>query len=220
MPRPARLLLSKSYYHIMTRGNNKNIVFRKDEDFRYYLRLLKKYKAELSFDLYHFCLMPNHVHLLVQTKKAEDFSLFMKKINLAYFHHFKQNYGWVGHFWQDRFKSQPIGKDAYFIQCGKYIELNPVRKGLVMKPDSYKYSSYGYYANGEKNKLITEDFFYKELGIDNKIRREKYQKIMIDETVIENYIRPVWGSREQRYNERNKKDKFLKKHKFQSISKK
>lgn len=213
MPRPARLLLSKSCYHIMTRGNNKNIVFRSDDDYLYYLKLLKKYKLELPFDLYHYCLMPNHVHMLIQTKRANDFSVFMKKINLAYFHHFKQYYGWIGHFWQDRFKSQPVGKDSYFIQCGKYIELNPVRKKLVSDPKKYQFSSYKFYAEGDNNNLITEDIFYKELDIDVTKRCRIYQEMILDETIIKNYTKQVWGSREQRYNERNKKSKYVLRHK-------
>ena len=75
--------------------------------------------------------MPNHTHMQIKTKSASDFAIFMKKLNLAYFHHYKREYDWVGHFWQDRYKSQPIGKDEYFIQCGKYIELNAVRAGIV-----------------------------------------------------------------------------------------
>ena len=131
MPRPPRLLLSRSFYHIMTRGNNRNVVFRANEDYYYFLELVTKYKQEHPFDLYHYCLMPNHTHLLVQTRKANDFSLFMKRLNLAYFHHYRQLYNWVGHFWQDRYKSQPVGKDAYFTQCGKYIELNPTKPSII-----------------------------------------------------------------------------------------
>lgn len=114
MSRPPRLLLSHSFYHVMTRGNNRNTVFRNHSDYIYYMSLIKKYKQDLPYDLYYYCLMPNHVHLLIQTKQAQKFSLFMKKINLAYFHYFRKHYGWVGHFWQDRFKSQPVGKDDYF----------------------------------------------------------------------------------------------------------
>jgi putative transposase len=69
----------------------------------------------------------------------------MKKLNPAYYHHYRQEYGWVGHFWQGRYRCQQVGKDAYFIQCGKYIELNPVRSGIVEKPEDYQYSSYGYF---------------------------------------------------------------------------
>lgn len=213
MSRQPRLLLSKSYYHIMTRGNNRNIVFKSSGDYLYYLKLLRKFKLELDFDLYHYCLMPNHVHLLVQTKKSKDFSLFMKKINLAYFHHYRQEYGWIGHFWQDRFKSQPVGKDNYFIQCGKYIELNPVRKGLVEKPENWRFSSYNFYANGAKNDLLTEDFLFDGLGGNDVERRGKYEKIIIDEIVNIDYIRKIWGSAKERYNEQNKESKYFNRHK-------
>lgn len=204
MPRPARILLSKSYYHVMTRGNNRNIVFRNDEDYAYYLELIARYKKEHPFDLFHYCLMPTHVHQLAQTGDARDFAIFMKKINLAYFHHYRQAYGWVGHFWQDRYKSQAVGKDAYFIQAGKYIELNPLRKGLVEKPQDYRYSSYSFYAFGTPNDLITPDFFYKTLGKNNEQRRKKYQDLIMNEAIVNNYHSKVWGSFPQRKNEYQK----------------
>lgn len=204
MPRSPRLLLSQSYYHVMTRGNNKNIVFKKDEDYLYYLSLIKRYKPEHPFDLYHYCLMPNHVHMLVKTNKASDFSNFMKKINLAYFHYYHRKYTWVGHFWQDRFKSQPVGKDGYFIQCGKYIELNPIRKGMVKKSEDYKYSSYSYYARGLLNSLMTEDIFYQGIGEDNLNRQKNYQDMLIEEIVARSYSKSVWGSSYQQYHESQK----------------
>lgn len=204
MPRAQRFLLSQSYYHIMTRGNNRNIVFKSNEDYQYYLKLISKYKLEHPFDLYHYCLMPNHTHFLIQTKKAFDFSVFMKKLNLAYFHHYRQEYSWIGHFWQDRFKSQAVGKDVYFIQCGKYIELNPVRFNIVEKPEEYRYSSYLYYADGKPNHLITLDFMYKEMGNDNIERQKQYQKLIIDQIIEESYNKNTWGSDQQRYQEMQK----------------
>lgn len=204
MPRPPRLLLPKTYYHIITRGNNQNVVFKADLDYHYYLKLLRRYKEELFFDLYHYCLMPSHVHLLIQTKDAGNFSLFMKKINLAYFHYYHNKYGWVGHFWQGRFKSQPIGKDDYFIQCGKYIELNPIRAGIVKKPEEYDFSSYNYYVLGKRNNLLTDDIFYEELGKSQKERQKNYQKMIVEEMILENKDRDVWGSVKQIYHERKK----------------
>src|SRR3990167_5716231 len=188
MPRTPRLLLPSSNYHIMTRGNNRNIVFKSENDYEYYLYLLRKYKEELPFDLYHYCLMSNHVHLLVRTRKAKDFSLFMKKINLAYFHYFRQHYGWIGHFWQDRYKSQPVGKDEYFIQCGKYIELNPVRKKIIDDPADYRYSSYKYYAYGEKNDLITTDMMYDDESASSKDKQENYRNMLVDEIIVSSYL--------------------------------
>ena len=204
MPRTPRFLLSKSYYHIITRGNNRNIVFKEQEDYLFFLGLIDKYKKEHPFDLYHYCLMPNHVHFLIKTGNAAGFSVFMKKLNLAYFHYFKKKYGWTGHFWQGRFKSQPVGKDEYFIQCGKYIELNPIRAGLVKDPKKYSYSSYNYYAQGQKDKLITEGLFYKGLGADERERRINYQQLVVDEIIHRAYIKSIWGSDNQRYKERQK----------------
>lgn len=201
MPRPPRLLLSHSFYHIMTRGNNRHIVFKSDLDYQYFLGLITKYKKDHPFDLYHYCLMPNHIHLQIKTNKASDFSTFMKKLNLAYFHHFRQNYNWFGHFWQDRFKSQPIGKDKYFIQCGKYIELNPLRKNLLKDLKDYHYSSYRYYAFGKADKLISEDMFYKDLGKNAVERQKNYRDILIEENILATYKSKAWGSAEQRYNE-------------------
>ncbi|HOX41832.1 MAG TPA: transposase [bacterium] len=204
MPRPPRLLLSQSYYHVMTRGNNRHSVFEFADDYYYYLDLIGKYKGEHPFDLFHYCLMPNHTHFLVKTNKATDFSTFMKRLNLAYFHYYRKQYDWIGHFWQDRFKSQFVGKDSYFIQCGKYIELNPVRAGMANAPEEYQYSSYRYYSQGQKNSLISRDIFYDEMGNDEKERQENYRKITIDDIVVSNYLKPVWGSDHQRYNETKK----------------
>ncbi|MFH1910337.1 MAG: transposase [bacterium] len=204
MPRPPRHLLSHSYYHIMTRGNNKNVVFRSDNDYRYFLDLIVKYKTEHPFELYHYCLMPSHTHLQIQTQNASDFSVFMKKLNLAYFHHYKKNYGWVGHFWQDRFKSQAVGKDGYFIQCGRYIELNPVRKGLTQKPEEWQYSSCSFYAQGQPDALITPDFLYEGLSGNALDRQSKYSSLLIDPIVEESYCKSIWGSDLQRYREGEK----------------
>lgn len=188
----------------MTRGNNRNVVFKSDEDFQYYLSLVAKYKIEHPFDLYHYCLMPNHTHFLIQTKKAADFSVFMKKLNLAYFHHFNQEYGWIGHFWQDRYKSQAVGKDAYFIQCGKYIELNPVRAKMVGKPEDYQYSSYKFYTEGKTNHLITPDFIYEELGHSETEKQKQYQDLVVGQEIEDSYRKNAWGSSRQQYQERQK----------------
>jgi len=188
----------------MARGNNKNKVFRKDEDFEYYLSLIKKYKDKMPFDLFHYCLMPTHVHKLIRTRNAEDFSVYMKKINLAYFHYYRRKYGWVGHFWQGRFKSQPVGKDEYFIQCGKYIELNPVRKGFANDPKDYQYSSYGYYSTGRDDPLLTTDIFYETLGNNLTDRQKAYRDLVIDDSILSSYSKKSWGSKDQRHNETRK----------------
>lgn len=204
MPRPPRLLLSQSYYHIMVRGNNRNRIFRRSSDYYKYLELIARYKIEHPFKLFHYCLMPNHAHLLVKTNKATDFASFMKKLGLAYMYHYKREYGWIGHFWQDRYKSQPVGKDEYFIQCGKYIELNPVHAGLVKLPQEYEFSSFRFYSQGLSSYLLTTDPFYKDMGKTSNDRKSQYLNLVISDYVNESYLKQTWGSPSQRYNENKK----------------
>ncbi len=210
MPREPRFLLSKSYYHIMTRGNNKKIVFKEKNDYFFYLNLIKKYKKEHPFDLYHYCLMSNHTHLLIKTLIGFGFSVFMKKINLSYYQYFKSKYNWTGSFWQGRYKSQPIGKDEYFIQCGKYIELNPARANIVKNPEDYPYSSYNYYAKGKEDDIITEDPFYLDLGRSKQEKQDNYKRIIISDIIKESYSKPAWGSDIQRQRERQKINRKIK----------
>ncbi len=209
MPRIPRILLSQSFYHIMARGNNKNIIFKEGRDYCYFLSLILKYKKEHPFNIYHYCLMPNHVHFLIQTQKGADFSVFMKKLNLSYFYYYKKKYGWVGHFWQNRFKSQPVGKDNYFMQCGKYIELNPVRANIVEDPKDYLYSSYNYYVEGREDMLLTDDFFYEGFGKDKERRQINYKEMFVDAIVEKNYNKKIWGSDGQRYMEKRKINRKL-----------
>lgn len=170
----------------MNRGNNGQTIFTCDDDYRYYLEKLSDLKSEHPFELIHYCLMGTHTHMLVKISKQTDFSIFSKRLNLSYANYYKRNYGLTGHFWQGRFKSQLISGDSYFMQCGKYIELNPVRAKIVEKPGNYEFSSYRHYALGENNTLVSDDMFYNELGSDIKERCKKYRDLIISEIVAEN----------------------------------
>lgn len=167
----------------MNRGNDGRQIFTCEEDYQYYLDKLLELKTEHPFDLSHYCLMSTHVHFLVKIIKETDFSIFSKRLNLSYTNYFKRNYGALGHFWQGRFKSQLISSDIYLLQCGKYIELNPVRAGIAETPEEYRWSSYQHYSLGKKNHLITQDIFYDEFGKDQEERQKNYSKLMIDEVI-------------------------------------
>jgi len=120
MPRTARIAPQEFVYHILTRGNNKQDVFKDDEDFLKYIDIIKKYKEKYLFKLYHYVLMTNHVHLVMETTEAGgELAQIMKGINLSYAQHYKKKYKYTGHFWQDRFKSIIISKDFGLRQlCG------------------------------------------------------------------------------------------------------
>ena len=153
MPRRARLILDNVCYHIITRGNQKQTVFRDEADNRAYLKLVSKYRDRYKFKIYGWCLMNNHVHMVIE---SDLLGKTMHGINLSYAQYFKYKYKTVGHFWQDRYKSYVIQKDEYLINCISYIEYNPVRAKIALRPEDYEWSSYTARILGEKNKLLNE----------------------------------------------------------------
>ncbi len=180
MPRLARIYTDEGVFHILTRGNNKQNIFNSSEDFSVYKSLFKKLKEEHPFRLYHYCLMTNHIHLIIETNPKTDLSKFMKRINLAYYGHYKKKYKYAGHFWQDRFKSFLISKDEYLIACGLYIERNPVKAKIVKSPHLYEHSSYNYYAYGQKDNLLDPNPLYKDLSDKDIKRQELYRNLILD----------------------------------------
>lgn len=148
MPRGARLVIDNACYHIITRGINKMSIFRDELDYGKYLALVKKYKEKFDFMLYGWCLMNNHVHMLME---SNNLSKVMHSIDLSYAQYFRYKYKGAGHFWQDRFKSYVIQKDAYLINCITYIEYNPIRAKIVLRPEDYRWSSYSARILGNSN---------------------------------------------------------------------
>jgi putative transposase len=143
--------------------------------FRYFLDRIKKAKQQYGFRLYHYCLMPNHVHLLIQTAKAQDFPKIMQGLLQGFGRWFKSRHGYVGHVWQGRYKSPLIGDESYFLEVGRYIERNPVRAGLVTRPEDFPWSSYAMYAYGHSNELVDEDPYYHRIGSDTHRRQIAYR---------------------------------------------
>ena len=188
MPRAARILPEVGFLHVISRGNNHRKLFFRHQDYKIYYQLLVRLKYEESVRIFHYCLMSNHVHLLVGISQKSDLSNFMKRLNLKYFYHYRKRCNYVGHLWQDRFKSKLIDKDEYFIQCGKYIELNPVRANMVNMPEDYLCSSYRYYSLGLKDKVVDEDPFYGDLGNNYLSKQIAYRKMVISEIIPEKII--------------------------------
>ncbi|MFA5063336.1 MAG: transposase [Candidatus Omnitrophota bacterium] len=149
MPRTARVTIENGCYHIITRGNQKQKVFVEHRDYEKYLSLLARYKKKYRFKLYCFCLMPNHVHLVIEVNNTYVLNKIMRSLNLSYTLYFNLKYNKVGHLWQDRFKSKIIEKDAYLIGCMNYIEANPIRASLVANLTEYKWSSYNLHYNND-----------------------------------------------------------------------
>ena len=147
MPRAARKKSASDIYHVMVRGVNKQNIFTSDADYVKYLKILCECKQISGVTIYAYCLMPNHVHLLVKSG-AEDLDLFMKRIGTRYAVWYNKKYGRVGHLFQDRFKSENVEDDRYFLTVLRYIIRNPVNAGIEDEPGHYKWSSYRAYLEG------------------------------------------------------------------------
>jgi len=141
MPRGPRLQFPGGVYHVICRGNNRECIFRDDADRQRYLKLLRGYRDRWSAVIHAYVLMPNHVHLLIETP-TRPLSEFMRGLNTAYTMGFNRRYRRVGHVFQGRYKSYVVEKDAYLLELTRYIHLNPVRAGLVDRPERYPWSSY------------------------------------------------------------------------------
>jgi putative transposase len=172
MGRIARVLIENGVYHIVARGNNKQNIFKKHQDYSFYLHLLQRYRLKYEVKIYHYALMPNHVHMIIEANPKPLIS-FMHGISLSYAQHFQKKYTCIGHFWQDRYKSHIIEKEVYLARCARYIELNPVRAQIAARPEDYPYSSYNFYAWGKKSDIITPDPLY--LDSDSNIQKRQIQ---------------------------------------------
>ncbi len=144
MTRQARKLSNTGIYHIIMRGNERKNVFEDSDDKQRFLDGIKTKREESSFLLYAYCLMDNHVHLLLNTNHA-DLAEIMKSIAVRYASFYNWKYNRVGHVFQDRFKSEPIEDDRYLLAVVRYIHNNPIKAGMVGKLADYEWSSFPKY---------------------------------------------------------------------------
>ena len=187
MPRTKRLIPVDSAMHITCRGNNKQNVFQNSADKYCYYGLMRDLKEENHVKLFHYCLMDNHAHIILWLDEHTRLSRFMKQLNLSYYKYFEKSYGHCGHLFQSRFGGAVIDSERYLLQCGKYISLNPVRAGIVSRPEEYRFSSYNHYAYGKFDALITDDPLYVALSDSAEKRQESFIKYIIDEKVVNSH---------------------------------
>jgi len=181
MPRNQRVLSKNGTYHVMMRGNERKNLFHDQEDKLRFIETLFAKKEETGFLVYAYCLMDNHVHLLV-TEGPEGLATMMKRINASYAYYFNQKNHRVGHLFQDRFKSEPIEDDRYLLTVIRYIHNNPVKAGLVEKPEQYRWSSYASYLfphKPEANKLETE-FILSIMANDQKKAIQEFKRFSME----------------------------------------
>jgi putative transposase len=154
MPRRARLSIAGIPWHIIQRGNNRSACFYAEEDYQYYLHHLKEQAEKFGCCIHAYVLMTNHVHLLLTPEKEDSAALLMKNLGQKYVQYINRKYRRSGTLWEGRFKSCLTQTEDYVLACYRYIELNPVRAGMVNHPREYKWSSYKFNAENIKNEMI------------------------------------------------------------------
>jgi len=153
MARLARLVVPGVPHHVTQRGNRRQDVFFGKDDYRFYLELLGEHCEKCGLDIWAYCLMPNHIHLVGVPQTADSLRAAVAETHRRYTRHVNLREAWRGHLWQERFRSFAMD-EAYLYQAVRYVELNPVRAGLVKRPRDWRWSSARARLGGKADPLL------------------------------------------------------------------
>ena len=180
MPRGPRIAFENAFYHVFNRGLDKQKIFLEDEDYKKFLQRLAELKTKNQFDhaIYAYVLLPNHFHLLVQTKKT-PLAKIMSSLLTSYSMYFNKKYQRVGILFQNRFKSKLCDKESYFLGASRYIHLNPLEANLANKLEDYLWSSNQELFGHADYSLLDKTEIVRLIGEDIR-DKENYRKFLID----------------------------------------
>ena len=177
MPRKPRFILPGVPQHVIQRGNNREPCFFSKADYYRYLEYLENAAKKYQCQIHAYVLMTNHVHLLVTPLMEYGIGRMMQAVGRSYVQYINHTYQRTGTLWEGRYKASLIDSERYLLACMRYIELNPVRAGMVEHPGDYSWSSYGVNGYDEGSTLITPHSLYNDLGRDNDIRCNAYREL-------------------------------------------
>ncbi len=180
MPRRLRISVPDVATHVIQRGNNRNPCFFRDSDYLYYLAQLRTLTREIGCSVHAYCLMTNHVHLLLTPQAPQACTTLMKHLSQRHAQYVNRTYERTGSLWDGRFRSCLTESRRYVLACYRYIELNPVRAGMVDAPGSYPWSSYAANAQGAPSGLIAPHPEYLALGTQPAFRYAAYAQLFED----------------------------------------
>jgi putative transposase len=178
MARHARLTAPGYPHHIIARGNNHQAIFDAAADQQKFLLLLAQAAQEHQVALHSYVLMSNHVHLLATPQTQQGLALMMQQLGRSYVRYFNQRVGRSGTLFEGRYKSAIVQTERYLLACMAYIDLNPVRAGLVAQPQDYPWSSFGHYAGLRQDPLITPHPHFWNLGNTPYAREAAYTSLV------------------------------------------
>jgi putative transposase len=177
MPRKPRFFLPNIPVHMIIRGNNRQPVFIEEEDFLAYQNWMMEGGSICDCQIHAYVLMTNHIHILLSADKPSNISKFSQAIGRKYVPYFNRKYEKSGTLWEGRFKASSIDTEHYLLACYRYIEMNPVRAGMVSDCKDYLWSSHLANAYGERDKLLTPHSLYLHLGATKKTRQKSYREL-------------------------------------------
>lgn len=176
MPRRARIQSQSRVYHVMMRGNERKNIFLNDEDKAKFLDIIYEKKKVSRFNLYAYCLMDNHIHLIISENK-DSLARIMKRVNTSYAYYFNKTYIRIGHLFQDRFRSEPIENDNYLLAAARYVHNNPVKANMVKNVEDYKWSSYKLYLEvSRRSNIIDKDMIFGIFSEDKEKAIEAFKE--------------------------------------------
>jgi putative transposase len=190
MPRPNRICLPGLPHHVLQRGNDRQRTFFRTIDYLTYLGYLAEASAKHRSAIHAFVLMTNHVHLLVTPSTCDGLSLTMQALGRKYVSFVNRVYQRTGTLWEGRFKSSVVTTERYCLTCYRYIELNPVRAGIVTRADDYAWSSYHANALGVPSNLVTPHPAFLELAPTAAARQSGYRSL-VEEALTEDELRAI-----------------------------
>ncbi len=177
MPRKARMYLPHVPAHIVQRGNNRDACFFAEDDFNFYKQVLAEGLERYGAELHAYCLMTNHVHLLITPFATDSISRILQHIGRQYVQYINKTYRRSGTLREGRHKGSLIDAENYLLSCYRYIELNPVTAGMVEKPEEYLWSSYHANAGGKLDPVITPHKIYLRVDNDPVVRCYHYREL-------------------------------------------
>ncbi len=188
MVRQTRYVLPGQPQHVIQRGNNRCAIFVRQEDYCYFLDRLDMACERYGCRIHAYVLMTNHVHLLITPDDEFGIGRVMQSVGRSYVQYFNYSYQRTGTLWEGRYRSTLIDAESYLLSCYRYIELNPVRAGMVKQPLEYRWSSYRCNGEGIPDPLVSPHAVYAALGSDCDERREAYRALFrhrLDECELE-----------------------------------
>ena len=178
MARLPRLTLAHQPHHVIQRGNNRQPIFATSADYQALLGLLEEAAKKFEVSLHAYVLMSNHFHLLATPQTVDGLPKMMQAVGRSYVRYFNDSQKRSGTLWEGRYKSTLIQTERYLLACMAYIDLNPVRAGLVGAPQDYLWSSHLHYLGARQDRLITPHPLYWELGNTPFAREAAYSDLV------------------------------------------